>query len=64
MIETGVAIAQSIRESGGFRGALSAFAHAPGIYSHRKEAEDKTIKEKGSPANIIMFSAAIDWQDA
>ncbi|KAI9761702.1 MAG: Ca(2+)-dependent cysteine protease [Geoglossum simile] len=64
MRETGVAVAQGIRQAGGFRGAVAAFTQAPAIYSHRREAEEKTIKEKGSPANIIMFSAALDWQDA
>jgi hypothetical protein len=64
MRETGVAVARNIQGAEGLREALSAFAHAPGIYTQRRGAEQKTIMEKGSPANIIMFSATLDWQNA
>ena len=62
--EAAIHISKQIKQGHGIRNSWSALTGIRKTLKAKKSAHKKTREEKGSPANVIMFSGARDWQYA
>ncbi|KAH0544936.1 hypothetical protein FGG08_001016 [Glutinoglossum americanum] len=62
--EAGIKAFKDLRQASNTKEKLAAFSGIRANLKRGRKAVEKTRTEKGSPANVIMFSGSKDWQKA